>query len=65
MVKYDSSILFMRQDKLSFLIKNDDSITGYLKIIVDPNEIELLNLNPRLIIKWRHKSKYWHFLYGS
>ncbi len=27
-VKYDSSILFMRQDKLSFLIKNDDSITG-------------------------------------
>lgn len=51
MVKYDSSILFMRQDKLSFLIKNDYSITGYLKIIVDPNEIELLNLNPRLIIK--------------
>ncbi len=53
MVKYDSAILFTRQDKLSFLIKNDDSITGYLKIIVDTNEIEveLSDLNPRLIIK--------------
>lgn len=53
MVNYDSAILFKRQDELSFLIKNDDSITGYLKIVVDTKEIELelSELKLRLTIK--------------
>jgi hypothetical protein len=52
-VLYDSGILFTRQDQLSFLIKNDDSITGYLKIIIDPEQIgkELSDLKLRLTIK--------------
>ncbi len=52
-VIYDSGILFTRQDQLSFLIKNDDSITGYLKIIIDPEQIEqeISDLKLRLTIK--------------
>lgn len=53
MVNYDSAILFTRQDGLRFMIKNDDSITGYLKIAIDSKQIEeeLSDLNPRLTMK--------------
>jgi hypothetical protein len=53
LVKYDSAILFLRRDKLNFLIKNDDSITGNLKIVIDSKQIEqeLSDLNLRLSIK--------------
>ena len=53
MVNYDSAILFTRQDGLRFMIKNDDSITGYLKIAIASKQIEeeLSDLNLRLTMK--------------
>lgn len=51
-VQYDSAILFKRMDGLRFLIKNDDSITGFLKLIITDKTIneEIAELNLRLKI---------------
>ncbi|WP_405568965.1 hypothetical protein [Winogradskyella sp. Asnod2-B02-A] len=51
-VKYDSAIFFKRADNLCFLIKNDDSITGYLKLVTKDKqiEIELSELKQRIKI---------------
>ena len=51
-VQYDSAIFFKRMDNLCFLIKNDDSITGYLKIVLKEKQIaeEITELKPRLKI---------------
>jgi hypothetical protein len=53
MVNYDSAILFKRKDGQIFLIKNDDSITGYLKIVLDTMQIdfEISELKLRLAMK--------------
>ncbi len=51
-VQYDSAIFFKRIDNLCFLIKNDDSITGYLKLVTKEKQIakEISELKPRLKI---------------
>lgn len=51
-VQYDSAIFFKRMDNLCFLIKNDDSITGYLKLVMKEKQIteEIAELKPRLKI---------------
>lgn len=51
-VRFDSALLFIREDKVKFLIKNSPSIVGQLNIIYDNKQIneELSDLNLRLRI---------------